>query len=322
MADYPSISTSIPGIAVTKEYFRWADYIELLCLSIDDNEISARDVEDIIKQGKDLAPDEEDAEEGVTPKQDKWEQRVRDYFRVLNYRCEGAMSEFYPFQLVQDNLLNLKPNLTDKHYFYLYLLFSSNLAYFKQYEPLFTTTFEEISKEVVKKILPDNSEVHIFGTSRAGNRYTGDLYARICQLGRDIRAEVICKPDNFAGAHGGDGGLDIVGWIPIPDGAPGIPVCFSQCACTAEKWVDKQSSISHEIWRTRYRSFSPYLPAIIVPFSFRRANGLWENDDKIHQALLIDRDRIIMLLNDDIGFFNGTDAYQATLDLSRLRIDI
>lgn len=324
MSTYPANLNQLPSIPY-KEYSRWTDYVELLCLSNQDNEFSPRDLEPFIKQNTELAPIEDNPDEKTLTKEeksylskwDKWEQRINDFFHILSYRCQD-MANFYPFQLAKDHLLTLKPNLTDENYFYLYLLFASNLAYFHQHQDIFTKTFEDVSKHTIKKLLPVNAEVHIFGTSRTDQRYTGQLYERICKLGDDIRADVTCKQGNFAGARAGDAGLDIVAWFPM-DRASGIPVYFSQCACTSE-WDRKQFSVSRDKWESRFRWVTPFLPITLIPFSFRKADGLWENDDLISKTLLIDRNRIILLLRDDVNFFCNTNAYQIITDLARKKV--
>lgn len=315
MREYPYNLEEAPNLPRTKDYFRWADYIELLCLSSQDGEFSYRDLEPYINQKLELVREGNDDDSHQRAfKGLEWGQRINDFFRILRYR-QQCINNIYPFKLNKGNLLSLEKPFSLGNYFYVYLLFSSNLSYFNQYQYTFTSCFEEVAKHVVKKLLPPGAEVHIFGTARGESRYNGDLYSRICQLGQDIRVEVICKQENFQNIRGGDAGLDVVAWVPISDNASGIPVYFSQCACTVDKWKDKQHSVGLATWGNRFRWISPYTPMTVVPFSYRAASGLWENDDSIANMLMIDRDRIIILLNNDYQFFCDFEAYEQVKSL-------
>ncbi|MDR3560714.1 MAG: hypothetical protein P4N59_04640 [Negativicutes bacterium] len=317
-ADYPHNLTLIPN-TVEKWYFRWADYIELLCLSNVDGEISCRDLAAYVKTGVELVAEDDNEHEIKPAITDKWERRISDFYSILAYR-ERTMGDFYPFSILEGNILTLKPTLSEKSYFYFFLLFASNTRYFLPYRDLLTKTFECVSEKVIAQILPPGMEVHVFGTSRTDGRYHGNTYERICQMARDIRADVLCKPHHFPGNRAGDGGIDIVAWYPLPDNAPGVPVVFSQCACSVDDWTTKQNEISHSIWEKRLKWTTPYSAFMLVPFSFRNAAGNWDNDDNIRRTLLLDRDRILLLLKDDFTFFVGSDAYRAVRELMNKKV--
>ncbi len=318
MSTYPHNLTQPPSASKTKEYFRWADYVELLCLSSRDSEFSANDLLPYLYQDADLIV-EDDEERRPDRKRERWEGRIHDFYSILEHR-QQFLGRFYPFSITQGHLLTVNDTFSNEQYFYLYLLFSSNLAYFKAQQPLFTSFFEAVAQKTLQCLLPIGSEVHVFGTARSGSRYTGNLFERICQLGTDIRAIPTCSQCNFEGMSGGDGGLDIVAWTPIPDQAAGIPVFFSQCACTVDQWREKQGSVGTGRWGNRYRWITPYNPVVLVPFSFRKADGLWENDDHIENTLMIDRDRIIKVLNNNIDFFPTTAAYGTVQSLAQTKV--
>lgn len=318
---YPNNLNRIPNGPVEKELFRWADYVELLCLSNPDGVISDADVYAMIRHGNDLQADTEQetvANLRANPS-DKWESRLNDYYRILSYRKE-FFGEAYPFELSGSNTLARNDSLTEKQYLYIFLLFASNLSYHSENQKILTDTFELVSLEAVKKIMPMQSEVHLFGTSRTNSRYTGDVFTRICRLASDLRARVLCEATHFSGNTAGDGGLDIVGWKPFEDPAPGMPVILSQCACSKDMWKSKQSAIHHTKWDNRLLLTTPFAPVMCVPFSFRKADGLWENSDDIEKTLLIDRDRIINLLDDDYAFFTDSEAYPLMVELAEKRL--
>ena len=318
-ATYPDNLNRIPNGPVEKELFRWADYVELLCLSNPDGVVSDAEVYAMIRHGNDLQADTEQ-ENSRAHTSDRWESRLNDYYRILSYRRE-FFDAAYPFELSGSNTLTRKALLTEKQYLYIFLLFASNLSYHRENQKILTDTFELVSLEAIKKIMPMQSEVHLFGTSRTDSRYAGDVYTRICRLGEDLRAQVLCNESHFSGNTAGDGGLDIVGWKPFKDQAPGMPVVLSQCACSKDMWKSKQSSIHHTKWDNRLLWTTPFSPVMCVPFSFRKATGLWENSDDIEKTLLIDRDRIINLLEEeDCTFFTGSEAYPLMVELAEKRL--
>ncbi|MDF2571143.1 MAG: hypothetical protein K0R55_2747 [Sporomusa sp.] len=315
---YPSNLFRIPDHP-DKWHFRWADYWELLALSSPDNEFSAADFSPLIKPGRDI---QLDSDESITQNEpstlsDRWERRLNDFLSLLRYRM-NYFADFYPFT-IESETLTLKTNLSDKHYFYLYFLFASNLTYFQQQQTTLTNAFEDVALKVMSRILPSGTEVHIFGTSRQGGRYNGNTWQRVCQLADDLRTSIICSERAFQGNRSGDAGIDIVAWYPLPDAAPGIPVYFSQCACSVESWEEKQMSISRDKWDGRLRFLTPFSACMCIPFSFRDSTGMWDNDDSIVKTLLLDRDRIIALLYDDFAF-SSSSTLQLVQQLTNLKI--
>src|SRR5690606_14521223 len=91
----------------------------------------------------------------------------------------------------------------------------------------------------------------LFGTSRTkgeGDVYRGNLRERLRILASNLCSYTSKSFDSDSGydVTGGDGGLDIVSYIPL-DGMPYIPVSFAQCACSQEEWENKQLSIADSI---------------------------------------------------------------------------
>jgi hypothetical protein len=112
-----------------------------------------------------------------------------------------------------------------------------------------------------------------------------------------LNEEVIAKEINFPPQNTGDGGLDLVAWVPPEDGLSSNLIVTGQCACTSE-WVTKQHSSGANVWRDRIAFKATPTNVAFIPFLFRSTDGTWHNDDYIHDSVLIDRLRLMRLLRD------------------------
>ncbi len=287
----------------TNDVYMWADYIELLCLVNPDRVYSKADIIDRFSESLDL--DEElvriDKEGEVTPlrpteRNDKRANQAYDWYAHLLYR-EATFGDSYPFYLSSNgDTLHRYPELTAKHKVYIFFLLAANLRYLQEHHPI-TSSFEIVSLEALKNYLPNQALVYPFGKgSSSGARYTGRLFDKIKRLAEDLGERLNCDESNFKPTNSGDGGLDIVAWLPF-DGDPstGFVIVFAQCACTAD-WDVKQLSSSRVRW-SRYIVFSvPPTNICFIPICFRSSTGSWDNPTDILETILIDRVRLIRLL--------------------------
>ena len=156
--------------------FLWADYIELLCLVNKDGELSHIDIIDrLLERERDLyeASDDDLKEIEDLEKEDnteptrrseipiRWENYLSSWFNVLQYRYK-FYRESYPFE-IRDRVIKRKTNdFSELHKMYLYLLLCSNLYLFDNATRIkLTSSFEMISFNAFKNILPEQAEVHI-----------------------------------------------------------------------------------------------------------------------------------------------------------------
>lgn len=276
---------------------RWADFIELSCLNNIDQEFS---IHDMLDHYADERPEDlERGDIGHSAKYDKLMVDIENYFELIKFRSE-SLGDFYPFKLEDNNFIALKSNLNDSHLFYLFLLLASNLAFFdKSTGYALTHAFEDLCCDILKAISSPLATTEVFGTSRLRESkvtYSGNLKQRLRTLADNLCAITSKSLDSDSDYEvpGGDGGLDIVSYVPI-DGMPFIPISLAQCACSYEEWQDKQSSISEAIWRARFTNLSPYLQFTFVPFYYRKASGEFENLTRVITCLM-DRHRIFKLL--------------------------
>lgn len=275
----------------------WADYIELMCLADVDDEVSQSEVLDRIEEADDLGafktldvgPDRAETD-------DLRNLQINNWFRHLEYR-EGAFDQFYPFSVEESgHTLKRCQAIEGQHRLYLFFLLCSNLRTLdRASQNCLASQFEIVSKAVVESVLPAHAHVHLFDHRNGSDHYSGPLFERIKLLANDLNEKVVAKREDFNPDDYGDGGLDIVAWIPLGD-EPGLPILLGQCACTLE-WVDKQTSSSADRWSRRVSMVADPSNMAFIPHCFRRAFGTWYKASDITNTILFDRVRLLRNLN-------------------------
>ena len=134
-ATLPEKLERIPSVPHYKIH-HWADYVELLCLVNIDNTISKADLMSRIPKrmddlhegnGDDEADVDPDAAPSPAERDDRWQQRIDDWFKHLAYRHQ-VFGEAYPF-ILGTNELARRSRLNMRSRLYISLLLSSNLGY-------------------------------------------------------------------------------------------------------------------------------------------------------------------------------------------------
>lgn len=294
----------------------WADYIELLCLINIDRVITQSDVLDRVRGreedlGEGNVDDIEESNEAINTDyeraeyEDKWVIQVNDWYCLLEFRS-SLYQEYYPFELINDTL-SLKKKITINHKFYIYLLICSNLYLFsKEIQNLLAGCFEILGLTVFKNFLPNDADIKLFGKSQynQGMYSKGTLWTKIQALANNLKETVhpYLKSDDYASTDTGDGGLDIVAWIPTGDELQSRLIYLGQCACT-DDWVNKQDDSSYKTWSKTIVLTTYTNNIILVPFCYRKAEGNWFKIKDIRESYLIDRKRMIYHHRDDFAEF-------------------
>lgn len=283
-----------------------ADYIELLCLVSLDKAISKADILGDYQAEADLdmnlAAEDESTDTEPAAVSDRRLQRINELFEQFIFRSV-AFGEFYPFEITgNQSVLKLRDQtsqVSQKQMLYIFLLVASSLRVFdKATEQIITSSFEAVSLSALKSYLPSNARVKLFGKSSLEKQEQAPtkLIEKIRKLAEEIRETLAVDLEKeFKKSNTGDGGLDIVGWLPIGDEAPGFILLFGQCACTLD-WVTKQHSSSYDTWRNIINFTVPPNNIVFIPFCFRDAGGVWLRKIDIHSSILFDRLRIVNLL--------------------------
>jgi len=276
---------------VNSHYF--CDYIELLALLNNTDIVSLSDVYDRFLEDEKIV---EGGTEESAEANDIWESRISEWFSLLANRA-NEFGDLYPF-IINENTVKLKEIIDSPQNAYIFLLLSSNRKYIKD-KNLLTTDFEIISHTVLKNYLPHFAQIFQFGKSNISHdRYTGHITNKIDMLADDLKCTTIYKPHFFSPTNTGDGGLDIVAWVPFESDINqcNIQVYLGQCA-TGKDWIDKQDD-THK-FPNKYINFDGHINYIMfIPYDGRDANRNFIEEAKMGDYLFFDRYRLLKILDD------------------------
>ena len=298
-----------------KENNRWADLIELMCLY---NEVvNPSDIEDLFLDNdynNSLSRGGADHHE----KSDKLQEQIKDYFYQIRYR-KKVFGEYYPFIVEDDNSILCPETMTDEQNLYIFLLVCSSISFMPDgISQNYTSEFERFCLPIMSRLAPPESTVELFGTSRSGGRFHGNLKERIRELATMLHintTRTFEEDMSYDRSAGGDNGIDIVYCLEIDD-AQALPFSFAQCTCSYDKWLDKQSSVTKDKWDKIMEPIISYPSYMFVPFSCHNASGLIEYTSRL-RTILIDRVRMVRLI-----IMNTNESFRKELRNSYDKIDI
>jgi len=311
----------------------WEDWVELCCIASLDGEADVASMTDRLREERDVPknnksleeeefveefhevsgsdePDELLAEAHWADGPDKKMLRVKGWFLSLASRAQ-LLADHYPFTLSPDNAkLTLRPKLSDTNRLYIALLMMSNLHYFNKAQADLTSSFEILGQNVFSWMLPNNAIIHRFGKGKGNKgRYKGHIWDKLKLLADDLSCEIKCRKEQFAPNDNGEGGLDLVGWVPWQDSAPGRLLLFGQCACTP-KWVSKQNEASAATWNSKFEFVTAPLTVILIPFFLRTNGGGWHRQTDFAGHLIIDRLRFLRVLEANVAKLLELPAFE------------
>lgn len=288
---------STPNISFHKSHY-FCDYIELIALLNNENIVSTSDIYEKFYDDNKIKL-KGDATSEIN---DNWEIRISEWFMILDIR-EKSFKEFYPFHINNENSIILKSNLTDNHKLYIFLLLNSNQKYLSENKNLLTSDFEEVSLITLKNYLTNNALSYRFGKSMLdSDRYKGKLSAKIDLFAKDLKYQIKYDEADLNESNNGDGGLDLVSWIPFQndENQNNMQVVLSQCA-TGKEWFKKQYETDKVT--SNFIDFKTQVnSAIFIPYDGRRFDRKFtEQTEILSDMWLFDRIRILNLLD------NGKD---------------
>ncbi|MBN9156913.1 hypothetical protein [Microbacterium sp.] len=300
----------LPG---APQLHRWADWAELLAYTSATGTLSMPELAETTERRTDfIASESEDDQDSKDPEseplvqesvgepaayRDALAQRAGD---VLSYLLDRASryGAAYPFEIDPENrTLSLRAP-SDSRRIYILLLACACLRYVgKTDRTKLTARFELLGLETMKRLLPPEAEVHLFGKNPlARGRYPTLLVDKISQLAADLGEQVRATASDFEPGDQGDNGLDLVAWIPFNDALPGKVTIFAQAACTPE-WVSKQHSSHASSWSSVMTLTADPVNMVLIPYDYRRPNDDWYTRRHIHKSVVVDRYRMIGLLS-------------------------
>jgi hypothetical protein len=302
----------------------WADFAERICLFSDGGQLSLEDFKDWLVDDRTKTSEEiesslnfnydflrtvpvavarqvvNEVEEDDTENEnlDAINSKLITLFNFISKR-QNVYGLHYPFR-VQNNIISLQSQPTNIQKAYIILLMSSDLRIYDAANiNRLGHHFEALCEGPFSRLVSNNATVKFFG-SGAGTimrtDYAGNLQTRIRALANDIGLDTtnaIEDPDELSPT--GDAGLDWVAWAAFPDQLNHQPLFFGQCAC-GSNWVDKQHETSLARWRNYFDINQPVHHIHFLPRSFRRINKEWLQKTAIEDVILIDRPRLLFLI--------------------------
>lgn len=227
---------------------------------------------------------------------------IDEAIRQIQFRAV-AFGSAYPF-LLEGDILTLSKRLTLKRRIYLLLLACSRTRSFKEKGAVqrLADAFENISAEVLRRILPEKGEVFMFGPNSEDRRkkFSTNLLAAIPILAKRIGMRLKYGWEkNYTSS--GDGKIDLVGVYDFDNRARGLHVILAQCAAMEDEkdWQKKRLEAKIESHMATYDYIVAPQAVLFVPGCYRQPDGEWVNSNNVSGVLTIDRLRIISILNYD-----------------------
>ncbi len=261
-----------------------ADFAELLCLLKPDRILSVEDLEDHLVD---------------TCGEVRGRRSLGDVFSHMTWRA-SAFRDYYAFSVANNQQSISAPDgLAIKQQAYVFLLLCANLPYLerKHYKTL-TDAFERAAHLALRRMWPQSAEVRAFGKNNA--QYVGTKSERLHKLAVDLGCRPSIDPAKFRTGDAGDGGIDLAAWLTLDDHeGENKFTCLAQCACSRDEWTSKQFEISVGRLGKLFNPTSPWLELICIPICFRNNNGRWYLDSEVADKILIDRYRLLRLIQPD-----------------------
>ncbi len=334
------------------DYNVWADYIELLTMLHPDKKLSVETIKDrLLDENDDDAKKAlrqinpmgrkivtanidkiaEDQYEGDTDPEE--EQRIKTaIIGVVDYmKCRRTIvSDYYPFEIDNRHSITLLNELTDKNKIYIILLISSLIRVITReggFAYKITHRFERLCEQPFGLLIPQIATKEFFGaggpTNENGEQTSHLLYNKVDTLSRNLRLNINSEfTPRTAGINNvGDGGLDWVAWVSFADNLHMLPMYFAQCAC-GNDWEDKLFDVNINKWRNFIQFKNDFQLFHFIPKSFRELNNNWFNPTHLHSAAIIDRFRIIELLEKSVSEKDIVELYEDLLtELETAEVD-
>ena len=288
----------------------FADLAELLLLvgAIGRTSLHKNDLEELLNNGS-ISPEESDDEDeaeqeasetniSTAERTGRVERQLEDAFTQLDYRA-NALSDYYPFTVEGEQLV-LKDALSEKHRVYRLLLACSRLRSFgrKGLPQRWAKHFAKLSKIAIEALVPTRAETRIFDANSDDRRdyYSTDLRIALKKMGNDLGVLVINEVECNNAGSSGDAGFDLIATIKFDDGAATNFALLGQCGAQESGWPTKTLEAHSINLRHFFQAQFDYPSVMFTPVCYRAATGEWVNNKCANGILLVDRLRILSLI--------------------------
>lgn len=245
--------------------------------------------------------EQEDENEGSdAERNDRLERQVEDVWTQLDFR-QNFLKDIYPF-VVEGDFITLKKDLTDIQRVYLFLLACSRLRSFKKAQKgiiqLWAKYFAIVSKFCTTALLPPHSTVRIFDANSDDRRtyYGTDLRKALKIMGKDLAVPFINEQECERASSSGDAGFDIIATVEFDDKLSSNYALLGQCGAQETEWPKKTLEAHSLKLRTYFQVHFDIPTLMFTPVFYRNSDGEWVDNSPCAGVLVIDRARILQLL--------------------------
>lgn len=271
----------------------FVDFIELLTLFSNGDGISYGDIQDRFFG----EPDENNSSEV----DDTQESFIKGLLDLIKERI-SQYDDLYPFILDSTGqIFRTKDNLTPSNKLYVFLLMSSSLNIFKEFNSELTTDFESISAIAMQNFVP-NAIVKSFGKN---SQYKGTAKNKIDELAKELGINTNVSETKHISIHNTqERGLDIVSWIPFADNCQNKIIFLCQCACGKMFEYKQHDTSRYDNYFVFYKTEPQH--TLFIPYSLinPKDNQFYHSDCIEKGCLLFERLRILRLIHSDSVSFN------------------
>jgi hypothetical protein len=180
--------------------------------------------------------------------------------------------------------VRLDPDQTHATYAFLLLVSGSPSMREESRHREVDEAFDRLIAETLKAYLGSGCRVVRFGSPPSNGRPTNFRDA-IPWLAKQLGLPTGHAP---ARSHSGDGGVDVVAWLPFPDTHLGFLVVLAQCTIKL-KWSKKGHDIIADVWRGYIDFGKDPVSCLAVPFAIPLGDPRW---DELRRATTVVLDRL------------------------------
>lgn len=287
----------------------WADFLELHCLASPDNIASIDDAAKEVKSQADNGIDTEIFDNDysiLSPDATDHTQAIAEDALNLAYQRSIFYSDIYPFDVdKKEQEIALKADLKFEHQLYIALLLCTNNSYCEQKSDVYTLGFEVISKFAFKGILPPEGIVMHIGTRKKETdclkTESSKMFHKVEAIASELKLKCIADEDEFTKQNTGDGGIDLIGVVPMHSLSSGAEIVFLGQSATSRRkneLVSKQANAAYSKWSKWIRFNTVTGNYLFMSASIRQYDGRIINSfQRNSEAVLVDRGSIVYFIS-------------------------
>jgi hypothetical protein len=159
--------------------------------------------------------------------------------------------------------------------------------------------FTKICKIAMMGLMPSHAKVRIFDANSEDRHtfYTHNLSEALKTLGKELAVKRVDEKECDGAGRSGDAGLDLVAFINFDDVATSSYAILGQCGAQETGWPKKTLEAHSMKYSGYYHMVFQYPAVMFTPVCYRTADGDWYDIQSATGILLLDRLRILKLID-------------------------